>query len=104
MEEVPINFLLSVFTGLEFHLFSWEVVISFFAIIILLFFSAFISASEVSFFSLTAAELENMNSKKVRQLLKRPNELLATILIANNFINVAIVVISTYFTSIAVSS
>ena len=103
MEEVPINFLLSVFTGLEFHLFSWEVALSFFAIIILLFVSAFISASEVSFFSLTSAELENINSKKVRQLLKKPNELLATILIANNFINVAIVVISTYFTSIAIS-
>ena len=44
-----------------------------------------------------------MNNDNVRKLLKKPNELLATILISNNFINVGIVVISTYFTSIAIS-
>ena len=64
--------------------------------------SAFVSASEVAYFSLTSAELEEMNNDNVRQLLQNPNELLATILIANNFINVAIVVISTYLTSIAI--
>ena len=64
--------------------------------------SAFVSASEVAYFSLTSAELEEMDNDNVRQLLQNPNELLATILIANNFINVAIVVISTYLTSIAI--
>ena len=64
--------------------------------------SAFVSASEVAYFSLTSAELEEMNNDNVRQLLQNPNELLATILITNNFINVAIVVISTYLTSIAI--
>lgn len=103
MEGVPINFLLSIFSGIEFHLFSLGVLLSLLFITILLFLSAFISASEVSYFSLTSAELEEMNSNDVRQLLKKPNELLATILIANNFINVGIVVISAYCTSIAVS-
>ncbi len=103
MEEVPVNFLLSFFTGIEFHLFSLEVVFSVLVITILLFLSAFISASEVSYFSLTSAEIEEMNNDNVRKLLKKPNELLATILISNNFINVGIVVISTYFTSIAIS-
>ena len=65
--------------------------------------SAFVSASEVAYFSLTSAELEEMDNDNVRQLLQNPNELLATILITNNFINVAIVVISTYLTSIAIS-
>ena len=37
------------------------------------------------------------------KLLEKPNELLATILIVNNFINVGIVVISAYLTSIAIS-
>ena len=64
--------------------------------------SAFVSASEVAYFSLTSAELEKMDNDNARQLLQNPNELLATILIANNFINVAIVVISTYLTSIAI--
>ena len=64
--------------------------------------SAFVSASEVAYFSLTSAELEEMDNDNVRQLLQNPNELLAAILVANNFINVAIVVISTYLTSIAI--
>ena len=64
--------------------------------------SAFVSASEVAYFSLTSAELEEMDNDNVRQLLQNPNELLATILITNNFINVAIVVISTYLTSMAI--
>ena len=64
--------------------------------------SAFVSASEVAYFSLTSAELEKMDNDNARQLLQNPNELLATILITNNFINVAIVVISTYLTSIAI--
>ena len=64
--------------------------------------SAFVSASEVAYFSLTSAELEEMDNDNVRQLLQNPNELLATILITNNFINVAIVVIFTYLTSIAI--
>tara|TARA_B100002052_G_scaffold38723_2_gene30827 strand:- start:1928 stop:3127 length:1200 start_codon:yes stop_codon:yes gene_type:complete len=65
--------------------------------------SAFISGSEVAYFSLTSAELEDIDDEKVCKLLEKPNELLATILIVNNFINVGIVVISAYFTSIAIS-
>ncbi|MDA0889610.1 MAG: gliding motility-associated protein GldE [Bacteroidetes bacterium] len=76
--------------------------LSLLAIVFLLMSSAFVSASEVAYFSLTSAELEEMDNDNVRQLLQNPNELLATILIANNFINVAIVVISTYLTSIAI--
>jgi gliding motility-associated protein GldE len=72
-------------------------------ILLLLIISAFISASEVGYFSLTSADLEEMDNDNVRNLLQAPNELLATILIINNFINVAIVVISAYLTSIAIS-
>ena len=103
MEEVPVNCLLSIFSGIEFHLFSVNVLLSLLAIVLLLVSSAFISASEVAYFSLTPAELEEMDNENVYHLLKNPNELLATILIVNNFINVGIVVISTYFTSIVVS-
>lgn len=74
-------------------------------VIFLVFLSALISGSEVSFFSLNSHNLEQLSrkdskkEKKIRRLLKSPNKLLATILIANNFINVAIILISYYLTS-----
>ncbi len=95
--------MLSIFSGIELHLFSLDVILSFLVILVLLFFSAFISGAEVAYFSLSPADLEDMENEKVQNLLKKPNELLATILIANNFINVGIVVISAYFTSIAIT-
>lgn len=62
--------------------------------------SALISGSEVAFFSLSAADLEELESDttenaKIKDLLKQPEELLGTILIANNFVNVGIVILST---------
>ena len=103
MEEVPINFLLSVFSGIEFHLMSYDVFLCLLIILCLLVSSAFISASEVAYFSLTSADLEEIEDNNVRSLLQKPNELLATILIINNFINIGIVVISAYTTSIAIT-
>ena len=35
----------------------------------------------------------------IKKLLHRPNHLLATILITNNFVNVAIIILSTYITT-----
>ena len=103
MEEVPINCLLSIFSGIELHLFNADILLSLFAILLLLISSAFISGSEVAYFSLTSAELAEIDNNNVHKLLQKPNELLATILIVNNFINVGIVVISAYLTSIAIS-
>ena len=62
--------------------------------------SALISGSEVAFFSLSASDLEELESDtaenvKIKDLLKQPEELLGTILIANNFVNVGIVILST---------
>jgi len=64
--------------------------------------SALISGSEVAFFALTPEELDKINKEKSRQskliknYLLRPKELLATILVANNFANVGIIILSTY--------
>jgi putative hemolysin len=75
-------------------------VLSILVVLVLIFLSALISGSEVSFFSLSAQNLENLSEiderkeKQIRKLLKNPNKLLATILIANNFINVAIIILS----------
>ncbi len=74
------------------------------AIIILLIFSALISGSETSFFSLTPVQLDELKKKNqgktIALLLKKPKKLLATILVANNFINIGIVILSTYLTAI----
>jgi len=73
-------------------------------VVILLFCSALISGSEVAFFSLTPLELnsleekESKRSRMVLKLLKKPEDLLANILISNNFINVSIVIIASYIT------
>ena len=69
-------------------------------LVVLLLCSALISGAEVAFFSLSPtdfdAEENNEASKKleiVHRLLNRPKKLLATILIANNLINIAIVLL-----------
>lgn len=76
--------------------------IGFAALLLLLFFSALISGSEVAFFSLSPTDRNKLSEskKKIHQLilemLNLPEKLLATILVANNFINVGIVILSTY--------
>lgn len=74
-------------------------------VLILLICSALISGSEVAFFSLTPSELEELEEEDTRhsnlvlELLKKPEELLANILISNNFVNVAIVILSSFVTT-----
>ncbi len=71
--------------------------LSFLLLFILLFFSALISGAEVAFFSLSKSVLEEEASDKriviISKLLERPKKLLATILVANNFINIAVVIL-----------
>ncbi len=61
--------------------------------------SALISGSEVAFFSLNANDINSLkqsptkNGLRILGLKEVPNKLLATILIANNFINVAIILL-----------
>ncbi len=69
-------------------------------LIVLLACSAVISGAEVAFFSLTPSDFETNEEKSivkklgiVQRLLARPKKLLATILVANNFINIAIVLL-----------
>jgi len=61
--------------------------------------SGFISGSEISFFSLTESQIDEMDEEqalRVRSLLAKPERLLATILIANNLVNVTIVVLTNF--------
>ena len=71
-------------------------------VIILLLCSAFVSGSEVAYFSLTHNDLARLeidqspSSNRILALKEKPRKLLATILISNNFINIAIVILSDY--------
>ncbi|MEM7162692.1 MAG: gliding motility-associated protein GldE [Bacteroidota bacterium] len=93
----PFSFFLYSFSG-----FGVEEAIFSVVILLLLVCSALISGSEIAFFSLEKKEIdelkkESKNQSKVAQLLesyKGPEKLLATILIANNFVNVAIIILS----------
>jgi len=74
------------------------------AIIVLLILSALVSGSEIAFFSLTPSHIHSLEKENkgliIKKLLQKPKELLATILVANNFINIGIVILSTYTTAI----
>lgn len=89
--------------------FSFQVLLLFAGMGFMLLLSALISGSEVAFFSLTPTQLNDLRSKagkvnqRVLQLLGSPKKLLATILIANNFANVSIIVLSTLITGRLVS-
>ncbi len=73
--------------------------LSFIFLFVLLICSALISGAEVAFFSLTPANFITEDGKRTKtqniviNLLEKPKKLLATILVANNFINIAIVLL-----------
>jgi len=83
-------------------LISIEIVI----LLTLLVLSAMISGTEIAFFSITKHQLEESKEKNkniIIEQLEKPKKLLATILIANNFINILFILIftdvSSYFFS-----
>ena len=71
-------------------------------LIVLLVCSALISGAEVALFSLTKSNIDDGIENKsvpmtiIAVLLERPKKLLATILVANNFINIAVVLLFAY--------
>ncbi|MFT5907335.1 MAG: putative hemolysin, partial [Saprospiraceae bacterium] len=80
-------------------LLSYTQIPSLVVLVILLGCSAMISGAEVAFFSLSSSDLDTADSDAtrklsiVKKLLDKPKKLLATILVANNFINIAIVLL-----------
>ncbi len=85
-----------------FNSITTEIVIYLVAFVILIILSALISGSEVAYFAIDLAERERLKKEqsvtsiRILELLNKPKELLATILIANNFVNVTIVAVSTF--------
>lgn len=71
-------------------------------IVLLLLCSAMVSAAEVALFSLSQNDLTKLShqnpakSQLVSQLLQKPKKLLATLLLANNFVNIGVVIIFSF--------
>ncbi|MDO5978503.1 gliding motility-associated protein GldE [Flavivirga spongiicola] len=93
MDPDPSSFK-SLFMAIDF-----SVVTGFVLLFLLLVCSALISGAEVALFSLNRKDIdERLEAKSKRieiisKLLERPKKILATILVANNFINIAIVIL-----------
>lgn len=94
---------------IQFHPISVGIITSLVIVVLLLFSSAMISGSEVAYFSLSAADKKKLKrdatktNERVLKNLENPEKLLATILVANNFVNVAIIILTTYITSNLIS-
>ena len=85
------------------HTIDFDFIFGIIAIIMLLACSAFISGSEVALFSLSQKDVDEIQNKDfnkgmlISRLLEKPKKLLATILVANNFVNIAVVIIFSSF-------
>lgn len=93
----------------EFRPITFEIIVAAILAAMLLLCSAYASGSEIAFFSLSPNDIEELEESKlpgdnkVCQLRENSERTLATILIANNFINVTIVMLSNYiFNSIVI--
>lgn len=79
-----------------------DLLVGFLAIFALLFCSALVSAAEVAYFSLTQKDLDDFSkvnpskASSILLLIEKPKKLLATLLVANNFINIGVVILFSY--------
>lgn len=99
------SFLLSVnslFEGVEVLPFTWQVGVALFFVLVLLLLSGYMSSSETAFFSLSPQDLatikdsDSPTDKKLLRLLGQSEQLLATILIGNNVVNIGVVFLSNF--------
>ncbi|KQB38355.1 gliding motility-associated protein GldE [Flavobacterium aquidurense] len=79
-----------------------NLIIGFVGIFILLFLSAIVSGAEVALFSLSQKDIDetlqenNPKGKIISNLLDKPKKLLATLLVANNFFNIGVVILFSF--------
>ncbi len=90
--------------NIEFYPITTEIIVGLVILVILIAASALISGAEVAFFSLKSANIKKMReseskiSRTIIKLVGDPKKLLGTILVSNNFVNVGIVILSSYLT------
>jgi gliding motility-associated protein GldE len=92
-------------SGTTFNSPEFKIIIGLFILVILLFISALMSGSEVAYFSLSPGDIGKLKrdkSKKSQAVLKlynMPEKLLSTILVANNTINISVVILAAFISS-----
>ncbi len=102
METDPLPTLPSMICTVQAQPLTAEIALSLIGILILLVCSALISGSEIAYFSLNQSDKVKIagqsarRSKYLSKNLNSPEQLLATIVVANNFINVGIVILSSF--------
>ncbi len=102
--EYPLS-ILPLLAGVAINVPDLKIIIGLLILLALLFTSALMSGSEVAFFSFRPDDIEklkNDKSKKAQAALKlylNPEKLLSTILVANNTINIAIVLLASFLSS-----
>jgi len=105
LETDAVPFLETLTWDIGYNHFTPETFVGLLIIIILLAISALISGSEVALFSLEPKEIKDLKSNKKRssglviKLLSDPEQLLAAILVGNNFVNIAIVLLTAHITN-----
>jgi putative hemolysin len=102
--EYPLS-LNTILSGIIFYAPDLNIIIGIIVLIFLLFVSALMSGSEVAYFSMRPIDLEKLKNSKskrsmaVLKLYNMPEKLLSTVLVANNFVNIAIVILSAYLSN-----
>lgn len=92
-----------IFSGITFNTPSTSAIIAIVLAGVLLLASAFASASEIAFFSLSVSDLNDIkegnhpSDEKISKLLDDSESLLATILVTNNLVNVTIIMLCNFF-------
>ncbi len=102
--DYPLSHILTV-SGIVVNSPDLNILIGFVVILILLIGSALMSATEVAYFSFRPEDIEtfksskNKKSKAIMKLHENPEKLLSTILVANNTVNIAIVLLAAFQSS-----
>jgi putative hemolysin len=99
----------ALFGNIDFLPLSIDALSGLLVLLILLGLSAIISGSEVALFSLEPEDIESLKSsnkrsaKLILNMLSDPEQLLASILVGNNFINIAIVLLASHVSDALIS-
>lgn len=105
LEVDPYHQAVNIVTDITVYPFTIDLLVSLIAVLVLLLLSAMVSGAEAAFFSLSPGDLDKIHSSKslkdqtINRLLGIPDKLLATILVTNNLLNIAIIIIAAYVSS-----
>jgi putative hemolysin len=105
LEAVNSLYSILILSAISFNAPDLQIITGIAILVMLLAGSALMSASEVAYFSFRPEDIENFKTNKDKQsktaikLYNNPEKLLSTVLVANNTINIAIVLLSAYLSS-----